>query len=93
MLTKRQIKKGLVKKGFTLFRSNKHLHYRYFLDQSKGTHVQTHLSHGGDGKDVGEDLIAKMARQCRISANNFRGLIDCTVSEEQFRLLLREFLD
>jgi predicted transcriptional regulator len=82
----RQIESALLKKGF---QPDSKVDHRYLYFWFNGTDsVTTKLSHGSLHKDIDAGLISAMAKQCRLSKNEFLKLIDCSLSEEQYRELL-----
>ena len=42
------------------------------------------------GDTIGTKLISEMARQLHLTKKQFLDLIDCTVTEEDYRTILRE---
>ncbi len=46
------------------------------------TEIFTKMSHGR--AEIGVDLIARMARQCRLSKDEFLRLIDCPMTESEY---------
>lgn len=82
-LSKRKIEKGLKDKGFR--KKNKdHVTFRYIASDGTETSIFTHCSHGAGGNDVQDWVIAKMAKQCKISVNEFKDLVDCPLSTEEY---------
>jgi hypothetical protein len=47
----------------------------------------TYVSHGS-GKDIGDDLISDMARQCHLRRQQFVALAKCWMSAEKYRQIL-----
>lgn len=85
--TKKAIVKALKKKGFEANPSKDHVVLIYLHD-GKRTGVSTKVSHGSD-KDVREPLIAKMAKQCRLTKAEFLDLVDCDLEEPDYRKKLQ----
>lgn len=88
-LERSKIKENLPRKGFIEKDDRKHIFY-HFHHEGKKTHIRTHVSHGSKYKTLGDDLVSKMARQCKLTAQNFRDLAECTVSREDYVKLLKE---
>ena len=86
----RNIDSALCKKGFR--RNVSHDHVYYFLIDSTGNDVGivTKISHGMGGSTIGVPLISAMSRQLHLSKQQFLDFIDCTLTEEQYRTILRE---
>ena len=84
----RDIDSTLARKGFQRTNDGDHMRY-YFYDQQTGaTLSQTKMSHGAFRKTIGAPLISQMARQLRLTKKQFLELIDCTLEEEGYRVLL-----
>jgi len=82
--TAREIDSALCKKGFRRELDGRHI--RYFFNER----IFTFISHGPMGATIDSPLIALMARQLRLTKKQFLDLIDCTVSEEDYRVILQE---
>lgn len=86
-LSKRKIEKGLNEKGFR--KKNKdHVTFRYITSDGTETSIFTHFSHGASGNDIQDWVIAKMAKQCKITVSQFKDLIDCPLSINEYENLL-----
>ncbi len=85
----RTLRSGLEAKGFV--RKNKsHKVMSYVTEGGVRTSVITHYSHGASGNDVHDGVISAMARQCQLSTQQFKDLIDCDLSREEYERLLFE---
>ena len=51
------------------------------------TEVFTKMSHGR--AEVGADLIARMAKQCRLSKDEFLQLVDCPMTGSEYVEMLK----
>lgn len=79
-LKTKDIKSNLCKKGFELDPNNHNkLNYR---PDGKKTRIRTLYSHGKS--EVGDSLIGMMARQTRLSISDFKRLVECTLSKEEY---------
>ena len=84
----REVARALKRKGFEPDHGD-HEYLRLVVDGRK-TPIRTHVSHG-KGFDVGPNLLAQMARQARLSNSEFRDLVDCPLSHEEYvRILKRD---
>lgn len=83
----RQVESALLTKGFRRADS-KHRKFRYHKSNGAETGIRTLLSHGGN-REIGDSLLATMARQCRLTRREFERLIDCPLSQEQYEDLLK----
>ena len=79
-----QIDKALRKKGFEV--SNKNHHFYYYMNNGKKTNIFTKTSHSSD--EINDTLIKKMADQVRLEKNEFKELVQCTLSGERYREIL-----
>ena len=74
---------SLKKKGFVKHKSKKHHHYYYFYYNGKQTDIYTKFSHSG--QDCGDDLLAAIKHQLRISNQEFcNNFLKCSVSESEY---------
>ncbi len=46
------------------------------------------VSHGSDG-DIGDRLLAEMARQLHLTRRQFDQLIDCDLSQSEYEAMMR----
>ena len=86
----REIHGALSKKGFHVEKDNDHVRYYHLDSQGKETGIKTKISHGALGATVSLKLISKMARQLHLTKSQFLALIDCPISEEDYRIILRK---
>ncbi|MGL4943984.1 MAG: hypothetical protein ACRC46_12435 [Thermoguttaceae bacterium] len=82
----RDIDSALRRKGFRCVIDGDHICYHFASDVAK---TKTKMSHGMKGRTIGAELIAVMARQLQLSKVQFLALVDCTLSEEQYRTFLK----
>ncbi len=86
----KDIDAALRKKGFRREMDGKHI--LYFFPKSDGgkSGIFTLMSHGMGSTTIGDSLLGKMARQLRLTKSQFLELIDCTLSEEGYREVLKK---
>lgn len=86
----RDLSSGLCKKGF--FRNVTGKHIQFFLENNDAheSGIVTMMSHGMLGKTISANVISQMAKQCQLSKNQFIELVDCRLSEKEYRVILRE---
>lgn len=87
-LERSKIQANLLKKGFVESDDRRHIFY-HFMHEGKKTNIRTQVSHGTKYKTLGDDLVSKMASQCKLNAARFRGLAECTLSHEEYIDLLK----
>lgn len=81
-----QIDRALRKKGFDI--QNGDHHFYYYMNNGKKTAIFTKTSHSA--REIGDPLIKKMANQVRLSKEEFKRLIECTLSGEDYKKILIE---
>lgn len=81
----KEVRKSLKKKGFKEESDKDHVYYWYYNDD-KVTKIKTKVSH--NAQDISDPLISLMARQLHLSNTEFKNLIQCTLSKEQYREVL-----
>ncbi len=84
-LNVKEINAKLQKKGFK--KENTDHNCFYYVYNGKKTGIWTKTSFGSH-KDIGDNLILKMARQVRLKKPEFMRLIECTLSAEDYKKLL-----
>ena len=76
----REVGAGLQKKGFRL-RDSHHTFYHLYVDDHKTT-VWTKISHSE--KEIGDRLLALMAREVKLNRSQFIDLIECPLSYQDY---------
>ncbi len=89
MRKREDVHAGMIKKGFQLSENDHHKSVYYALDKHK-TSVWTKTSHGSSYRDIDDNNLSKMARQCRLSNKDFGRLIDCPLSRKEYEKMLLE---
>ncbi|MBK7049731.1 MAG: hypothetical protein IPH54_02535 [Rhodoferax sp.] len=82
-----EVEKSLVKKGFQR-KEGDHSYFNYFTKAGKKTSVFTKTSHGA--KELDDSLLGMMARQCKLSRQNFDLLIECPLDRDSYERKLVE---
>lgn len=75
------VEAALRRKGFR----QANTHHRYFVYHTRSglkSRIRTRTSHGG--RDLDDWLLAQMAKQCRVSRNEFLDLIDCPLDQKTY---------
>jgi predicted RNA binding protein YcfA (HicA-like mRNA interferase family) len=81
----RQTRGSLLKKGFSQLEGD---HHQYVFIHGGKIVTRTKMSH--NDQEINNSLISKMHKQCQISKKDFIGLVDCSVSGEDYATLLKE---
>jgi len=82
------VRRALQRKGFRESNSD-HLKLVYYSICGQKTSVFTKISYGSSHKDISDDNLARMAKQCRLSRAEFDDLLDCPLSREEFERKLK----
>ena len=72
-----------VAKGFRR-RDTHHAYLHYYTESGEKAPVWTKTSHGRPGADIGRRLLSRMARQCKLTTDEFRDLVNCPMSREAY---------
>jgi predicted RNA binding protein YcfA (HicA-like mRNA interferase family) len=75
------VEKSLKAKGFSLGTGD-HNYFLYVSKAGKKTAVFTKTSHGS--KEISDNLLAKMARQVKLSRSDFDLLVDCPLDRDAY---------
>ena len=90
-LSKRKIQSSLRKKGFEEDKSRSHIVYEYQTLDGNESGISTHMSHGSKPKNLSKELCAKMAKQCKLTKNNFARFIDCDMNQNEYEENVKEY--
>ncbi len=82
----RDIIRGLTQKGFVQAQGDHHF-FRLYIDGKKQT-ILTKVSHGE--REIGDNLLGKMARQVGLTRRSFLDLVDCPLTLDRYIQLLRD---
>lgn len=85
---KRDVEGGLTNKGFRLQEGDHH-YYVYWSEDGKKSMAKTKTSHGSM-RDISDDLLSKMARQCGVTKQSFLKLVDCPLTRREYETLLKQ---
>jgi predicted RNA binding protein YcfA (HicA-like mRNA interferase family) len=85
---KAQVEASLKNKGFEQ-KDGDHHFFVYVTTEGKKTTVRTKTSHTPKMKDIPDNLLAQMAKQCQLSKNDFSRLVDCPLSRESYEDILK----
>jgi predicted RNA binding protein YcfA (HicA-like mRNA interferase family) len=79
------VEKSLKSKGFQQ-REGDHNYFNYYSKAGKKTAVFTKTSHGA--REIDDNLLGQMARQCKLSRADFERLIDCPLDRDSYEVKL-----
>jgi hypothetical protein len=83
------VESALKKKGFSQTEGDHHW-FVYVTIEGKKTTARTKTSHSQKMKDISDNLLSQMAKQCKLSKRDFLDLIDCPLSREAYEEILKE---
>lgn len=86
---KSKVSSGLVAKGFVRSDGD-HVFFVYYTIGGKKTAVKTKTSHTPKMKDIPDNLISQMAKQCKLTKDEFLGVVDCPIDRATLERLLTE---
>ncbi|MGL6227294.1 MAG: hypothetical protein ACRC10_11805 [Thermoguttaceae bacterium] len=86
----KEIDSALRRKGFRREVNGKHIMYHFLDSEQKDSGIRTMMSHGMGGSTLSTKLICEMSRQLRLTKRQFLALIDCTMSEAEYRIVLQQ---
>jgi len=84
-----RVRSGLQKKGFAA-RNRSHRVLRHVAQDGTHTTILTQVSHGPQGRDISDGILGMMARQCKLSGRQFRGLVNCPLSRKNTKIFFEE---
>ncbi len=79
------VEKSLLSKGFQPGGGD-HNYFFYYSKAGKKTIVRTKTSHGA--REIDDNLLAQMAKQCKLSNKDFGLLVDCPLSRDAYETKL-----
>jgi len=85
---KRDVEAALETKGFQQ-QAGDHNYFVYWSIEGKKSMARTKTSHGS-GRDISDDLLAKMAKHCGLTKPQFLRLVECPSQRPDYETLLRE---
>lgn len=82
---KSDVEAGLQKKGFVLIEGDHHF-FHYVNLEGKKTLIRTKTSHTPKMRDISDNLLSQMAKQCHVTKQDFLNLVDCPLDQKGFEL-------
>ena len=78
------VRRSLTLKGFEMREGAKHEKYYFLDDEDRKTRANTVLSRSNRGRDVNDRLQSSIAKQMKLTKNQFKQFVDCTLSKEDY---------
>ena len=88
-LDRGSVESALEAKGFKRVEGD-HAFFIYYSMAGKKSPVRTKTSHGSSHRDIGDDLVSKMAKQCKLPTREFRELVTCPLTRASYEAKLLE---
>ena len=85
VLKKKVVDAALQEKGFNREEGSKHIKFKY---RTAGNRLFTTVMSRG-AREIDNKNIGNMARQCGINSQQFKELIDCTLTQEEYEDLAK----
>jgi len=79
------VEKALSAKGFVIGRGD-HNYFHYYTKAGKKSRVFTKTSHGA--REIDDNLLSMMAKQCGLTNKDFAMLIDCPLDRDAYEAIL-----
>ena len=83
------VESALEAKGFER-KEGDHHYFVYVTKEGKKTTAKTKTSHTRKMKDIDDNLLSQMAKQCKLTKANFLKLVDCPLSRDDYEEMLRQ---
>jgi len=84
---RRDVEAALERKGFRRVETD-HSTFIYYSQANRKSRVRTKTSHGSGHRDISDNLLSCMAKQCKLNNKQFQNLIECPLSTEEFEKIL-----
>lgn len=81
---KADVERGLENKGFQVREGDHRFFVYHRKSDGKKTAIQTKTSHTPKMREIPDNLLGQMAKQCRLSKHDFLNLVDCPLSRESY---------
>ena len=85
---RKTIEAGLQAKGFQRDIHRDHRYFTFFTRDGKRAPVFTKTSHGSSYRTLDDSLVARMAKQCKLTRAGFLDLVECRTSQADYEAFL-----
>jgi predicted RNA binding protein YcfA (HicA-like mRNA interferase family) len=86
---KRDVEAALLAKGFSARQKGGDHHFFVYVSQEGTvTTIRTKTSHSPKMRDIPDNMLGQMAKQCRLSKQQFIELIECPLDRDRFEEIL-----
>jgi predicted RNA binding protein YcfA (HicA-like mRNA interferase family) len=84
---RRDVEQALERKGFKRTEGDHHRFVYHSVEGKKST-ANTKTSHSG--KDISDNILGLMAKQCGLTNSKFKQLVECPLDREGYESILRQ---
>ena len=86
---RKTVESTLQAKGFERIEADHH-YFVYMTKDGRKTRARTKTSHSPKVKDIADNLLGQMARQCLLTKPEFLRLVDCPMDRDAYERKLVE---
>jgi hypothetical protein len=86
---RKDVEAALKQKGFVQSEGDHH-RFVYFTRDGRKTSANTKTSHSPKVKDIADNLLSQMARQCLLTKPRFLELVDCPLERDEYEQFVLE---
>ncbi len=86
---RKAVESTLQAKGFAKIEGDHH-YFVYLTRDGRKTRARTKTSHSPKVKEIADNLLGQMARQCLLTKPEFLRLVDCPMSRDDFERKLAD---
>lgn len=86
---RKAVESTLESKGFTRVEGDHH-YFVYITRDGRNTRARTRTSHSPKVRDIADNLLTQMARQCLLTRAEFLRLVDCPLDRDGYERRLIE---
>jgi hypothetical protein len=87
--SRKAVESALQSKGFERVEGDHH-YFVYMTNDGRKTQARTKTSHSPRVKDIADNLLSLMARQCLLTRPEFLRLVDCPMDRDDYERRLVE---
>ncbi len=88
---RKDVEATLEAKGFRRVEGDHH-YFVYFTRDGRKTRARTKTSHSPKVRDIADNLLGQMARQCSLTKPDFLRLVDCPMGRDEFERRLPDLV-
>jgi hypothetical protein len=86
---RKDVEAALMAKGFARVERDHH-YFVYWTRDGRKTRAHTKTSHSPKVRDIADNLLGQMARQCLVTKPEFLRLVDCPMERDEYEQYLRD---